>query len=362
MTHVDPPWSAEQQRRWMRPNAHLYLRPDAYRFMPPGAPRYYGKDVVRYFRPQPADAEPHTARADASIVTTASRFHAERAREERARERALLADRQELLRLKSDLLLLRIELKFRQLLRQLLRDHKAGFRPDQPRWPAGSGRISGRWSGGAGTGGPVIDPQPTRAWPTLTDQTPDDSWKPGAQYAQGPSRGRGGRGPIIINGRLVEPSPAQAARLTIAEAQARDAVRRVQEVDPTWRPPHSSYESVEGLIRAYEADAQAAQARIKELQHFGIVPGTYARESLPARGSDRDFMATERSKINQIGSATGCHTCGTRNPGTSSGNFIPDHQPPSAVNFYGRAQRLYPQCLTCSLRQGGWIRARGQNR
>jgi hypothetical protein len=23
---------------------------------------------------------------------------------------------------------------------------KAGFRPDQPRWPAGSGRISGRWS------------------------------------------------------------------------------------------------------------------------------------------------------------------------------------------------------------------------
>jgi hypothetical protein len=29
---------------------------------------------------------------------------------------------------------------------------KAGFNPDQPRWPAGSGEDSGRWSGGAGTG------------------------------------------------------------------------------------------------------------------------------------------------------------------------------------------------------------------
>jgi len=34
-------------------------------------------------------------------------------------------------------------------------DEKAGFRPDQPRHPRGSGRISGRWSGGAGT---IIDP------------------------------------------------------------------------------------------------------------------------------------------------------------------------------------------------------------
>jgi hypothetical protein len=31
---------------------------------------------------------------------------------------------------------------------------KAGFRDDQPRWPKGSGGSSGRWSGGAGTGGP----------------------------------------------------------------------------------------------------------------------------------------------------------------------------------------------------------------
>ena len=34
---------------------------------------------------------------------------------------------------------------------------KAGFRPDQPRWPKGSGEGSGRWSGGAGTGSPSTE-------------------------------------------------------------------------------------------------------------------------------------------------------------------------------------------------------------
>jgi hypothetical protein len=42
---------------------------------------------------------------------------------------------------------------------------KAGFRQDQPRWPKGSGEISGRWSGGAGTasgGGVIAVAGPTR--------------------------------------------------------------------------------------------------------------------------------------------------------------------------------------------------------
>lgn len=36
---------------------------------------------------------------------------------------------------------------FREFYRDL---GKTGFREDQPRWPRGSGRRSGRWSGGAG--------------------------------------------------------------------------------------------------------------------------------------------------------------------------------------------------------------------
>ena len=87
-----------------------------------------------------------------------------------------------------------------------------------------------------------------------------------------------------------------------------------------------------------------------------LKPGPHAGESIPARGPGRDFTPGERGEINEIGKETGCHTCGTKDPGTKSGNFVPDHQPPSAANPSGEAQRLYPQCLTCSRTQGGEVR------
>jgi RHS repeat-associated protein len=85
-------------------------------------------------------------------------------------------------------------------------------------------------------------------------------------------------------------------------------------------------------------------------------PGPYAGRSIPARGPGRDFNAAERNAINEIGGETGCHTCGTTDPGTKSGNFIPDHQLPNALNPSGAPQRLYPHCLGCSRVQGGQIR------
>ncbi|MDP3670713.1 MAG: RHS repeat-associated core domain-containing protein [Telluria sp.] len=86
-------------------------------------------------------------------------------------------------------------------------------------------------------------------------------------------------------------------------------------------------------------------------------PGPHAGESVPARGPDRDFTPGERDKINQIGGSSGCHTCGTTEAGTQSGNFIPDHQPPNAINPTDGPQELYPHCLTCSRTQGGQVRA-----
>ncbi len=318
----------------MRANAHLYVRPNACRFMPPGAPRHVGKDAVKYFWPDP-EGDP------LSQFVTGDADDADDIIAARARERQLLAEYQELLKLKSDMLWLRLELKFRQL----LRDQK--YRADQPRVPAGQPE-GGQWTTDGGGG--ITDRR------VLSDESPDPI-KLGARYAEGRRSSGGPRGPIIINGRPVDPTPAQAARLAIAEAQAQSAIRRVQELDPSWKPPASAYETVEGLIRSYQANAQSAQARIRELQRNGIGPGSFAGESIPARGPERDFTSVERSEGNRIGSETGCHTCGTKAPNTPLGNFVLDHQPPTALNWRGASRRLYPQCWACSRLQGGWVRS-----
>ncbi|WP_409347753.1 Hint domain-containing protein [Luteipulveratus flavus] len=88
-----------------------------------------------------------------------------------------------------------------------------------------------------------------------------------------------------------------------------------------------------------------------------LAPGPFAGNSIPARGPARDFTPDERNSINEIGRTSGCHRCGATTSGTKSGNFVPDHQPASAVNPPGAAQRLYPHCITCSRVQGGVIRS-----
>jgi hypothetical protein len=61
-------------------------------------------------------------------------------------------------------------------------DGKAGFNPAQPRVPAGN-PDGGQWTsggstGGGSTGGGITDPR------ILSDATPDNTWVPGARYAQ----------------------------------------------------------------------------------------------------------------------------------------------------------------------------------
>jgi RHS repeat-associated protein len=87
-----------------------------------------------------------------------------------------------------------------------------------------------------------------------------------------------------------------------------------------------------------------------------LKPGPHAKGSVPARGPDRDFTRAERDAVNDLGKKHGCHTCGTKDPGTKSGDFVPDHQPPNAVNPPRNPQKLYPHCLGCSRRQGGELR------
>ena len=356
-----------ERRRWMKPNAHLWVCPDAHRFMRPDAARFiplgakgwrhpdeklwnfvaahYGRTIAMYARGTGANLSiaPELARLQAEQDAIRERVKAWRT--EHAQKRARGREEAERLKRKSDAAWEKFIAAFD---RHWDACRKAGFNPAQPRVPAGN-PDGGQWtSGGAGggnTGGGITDPR------VLSDATPDNEWIPGARYAQRRSGGGSSFGGL---------TPGQAARLSAIEARAQEAIRRVREVDPEWKPPPSIYETVEGLIRAREADAEQAQARFLELQRNGIGPGPFAGESIPARGPERDFTAAERREINRIGSETGCHTCGTLDPGTRTGNFIPDHQPRNALNSTARAQRLYPQCTSCSRHQGYWIgRQRG---
>lgn len=86
-------------------------------------------------------------------------------------------------------------------------------------------------------------------------------------------------------------------------------------------------------------------------------PGPFAQESIPAPGPGQTITPAMHAQINHIGSERGCHTCGTKSPGTPLGNFVADHQPPTAMTLPGQSQRLYPQCQKCSVRQGGEVRS-----
>ncbi len=391
---LHPAFATHQRARWMRPDAARFVRPDAAKFLKPGT--------------EPALAYPALAR---------QRDRAQQA-DDRAIDAALVQERAVLDGLRRDLGQMKSELAWRRLIRAL----EEKYSPNQPRVPAGSGRESGRWtSGGEGSGRPRVhiyrtnpddeaagdggeldeivvdgsdgnpgfdndgdwselstDQGSGRPDKTTRDSSPADDRptkisdsrvvsdadpepiRPGQRYAQGGNR-RGGGGTIRINGQTVELLPGEAARLDIVRSRAQDAIARIRDIDPNWKPAPSAYQTVEGMIRAYEADAIQAQVRASELASQRLLPGPFAGESIPARGPGR-ANAAEQREINRIGSETGCNSCGTTNPGTKTGNFVADHHIPSMLNPLGRAQRLYPQCLSCSNQQGPSVYHFGQRR
>lgn len=207
----------------------------------------------------------------------------------------------------------------------LLRLHlllKAGFRSDQPRVPTGN-PDGGQW---------------TREGGTITRVS---------------GRGRANAGGSRVSVRWPSASLEQATRLEISHSQMQVLLQQVGRLDPRWRPGPQAYETIEGQISANLATAREAQNRLDQLRGFGIGIGPFAGESIPARTSGRNFTKSERAEVNRIGRASGCHTCGTTEPGTRLGNFVPDHQVPSAMT--PARQSLFPHCLACSHRQGAWI-------
>ena len=113
----------------------------------------------------------------------------------------------------------------------------------------------------------------------------------------------GGDGSIVHDAsrRRAGPSgtPAQEARFEAAAAQARDALRRLQELDPTWRRPESvtNPTSIEGAIAHQEAIARAAEARLSEILRDAI-PGTnpsWGKNRLMKELYDRGFRIEGRT-------------------------------------------------------------------
>jgi hypothetical protein len=77
--------------------------------------------------------------------------------------------------------------------------------------------------------------------------------------------------PVIIRGRVLEASPAQATRLALAQVRAREAIHQVRELDPNWNPrPSLSARDVDGEIRTEEFEAREAESRLMELARIGI--------------------------------------------------------------------------------------------
>lgn len=202
---------------------------------------------------------------------------------------------------------------------------KAGFRPDQPRVPAGNGDRSGRWR----------------------DESANVVLASGRRSPMG--------NVVRINGISFEATPAQVARLEIAAAQMRNAVAAVRQYQPNWKPTPQLVSTIEGQIAGYQAAAREAQARSLVLQSQGLGVGRYAVESVPSLGPGRNLRTWQRAEGNRIGNLYGCHTCGAKTPGTVNSSWILDHQPSRAYHPSIRRQALYPHCLSCSLRQGGYV-------
>jgi hypothetical protein len=186
----------------------------------------------------------------------------------------------------------------------------------------------------------------------LSDALPD-SIDDGQRYAAGGSSGRGTRG-----GRAPPEGPVGRFLSGVYEGK----LRALTELEPNnrfvtgiqspdWRPSQRDIDRIEEeLIRARQRTPGAV-----DTQASGIGIGPFARESIPARSGKRDFSEEERIEVTRLGYLYGCHTCGTRDPGTGTGYFTLDHQRATRLNPFGEGQRLFPQCLSCMRRQGGLI-------
>jgi len=112
--------------------------------------------------------------------------------------------------------------------------------------------------------------------------------------------------------------------------------------------------------RARSASERRTPARygIGDGTAYGV--GSHATyEGVSTKNGTRVFTKKEKDGVNALGKTYGCHTCGTRASGWADGHWTPDHQPPLSLagSLAWYRGKLYPQCKSCSSKQGGVLRA-----
>ncbi|BAT61232.1 hypothetical protein GJW-30_1_03789 [Variibacter gotjawalensis] len=228
---------------------------------------------------------------------------------------------------------------------------------DQPRAPAG-GPDGGQWvSEGGGDGESGKDGGDDGG-------KEDDAGKPASESEKddGPGATPDDAPTDFSDNRRRSPSVhfpgstlAQQVRYEVARVDANNAIQRVQEIQPGWRAPRDlGASNIESAITNFQAQRWAAEARFQELQWHGRTVGPFAGEGVPLT-APRGTVA-EREQVYLNGLRYGCHTCGTFNFGTASGNPYLDHQRPTSINPAGAQQFGYPHCAGCSSRQGVHLR------
>jgi hypothetical protein len=242
--------------------------------------------VAHLTAPDPNSCRPSSRRRKAAFMTQFVPEDHSHARLER-----LLRGAHDAAMLRHRLALMNIEAQHR------LAWHRTHFDPNQPRVPAGHSD-GGQWTR-------IGSAKGTDRSQVLSDVTPGNDWEPGAQYA---NARRPGTVPVRIGGQWFDVELGQANRLFMAEARAQVAIARVRELDPNWRPTRSMAPSVEGQILAYEAQAEQAQARLRELTRFQVAP-IIPRER-PPTAQERNGAARELARWllkNQGQVAEGAH-------------------------------------------------------
>jgi RHS repeat-associated protein len=120
-----------------------------------------------------------------------------------------------------------------------------------------------------------------------------------------------------------------------------------------YRVGHAAVEAAHAgeAVRAVEMGTEVArEVESATVKPSALQPGPFAKESIP--GHLGRPTAEEQRQVNALMKKNGCHTCGTKDPGTKSGNAVVDHQPPQKL---GDTTDFYPHCIDCARRQGGEV-------